>query len=62
MHALDGMRLRLDAALLAGDRVSRLWDDYFRALPRTSIARLCDREGRADRLSVVVCRVSRPTQ
>jgi phenylpropionate dioxygenase-like ring-hydroxylating dioxygenase large terminal subunit len=53
MHALDGMRVRLDNALLAGDPVLRLWDEYFRALPRIGIAHLRERDGRADRLSVV---------
>ena len=53
MRALDGMRIRLDAALLADDPVLRQWDEYLRALPRTSIARLSGRERSAGRLALV---------
>lgn len=58
MRALDGMRVRLDAALLAGDSVLRLWDEYFRALPRTSIAQLQQHDGRTGQLSVVAANIS----
>jgi phenylpropionate dioxygenase-like ring-hydroxylating dioxygenase large terminal subunit len=58
MQALDGMRVQLDAALLASDPVLRLWDEYFRALPRSSIARLQERNGKADQLSVVGAKAS----
>jgi nitrite reductase/ring-hydroxylating ferredoxin subunit len=40
MRALNGMRVRLNAALLAEDAVLRLWDSYMRALPRISLAHL----------------------
>jgi phenylpropionate dioxygenase-like ring-hydroxylating dioxygenase large terminal subunit len=58
MRALDGMRVRLDAALLAGDGVLRLWDEHCRALPRTSLARLQGREARSGQLSVVGSKAS----
>ena len=53
MRALDGMRIRFDAGLLAGDTVLKQWDDYYRALPRTSVARLRGRAGGVGQLAVV---------
>ena len=58
MRAIDGMRVRLDAALLASDPILRLWDEHLRALPRTSVARLQGRGGRAGQLAMVVSNAS----
>jgi phenylpropionate dioxygenase-like ring-hydroxylating dioxygenase large terminal subunit len=53
MYALDGMRIRVDAGMLAADPVLKQWHDYFHALPRTSIARLRGRVGGPGQLAVV---------
>ncbi len=58
MRAIDGMRVRLDAALLASDPILRLWDEHLRALPLTSVARLQGRGGRAGQLAMVVSNAS----